>query len=116
MTLGALMTLGIGLYAPCLILVAMLGMNPHGCFPDHDGVVRLPHARGERPVHARSGGIDPGASVGLVIGSIFAVPIAAFIVKKHAALVVMMWLVIVVVVYTAVGAPASGDEGGSGSA
>jgi hypothetical protein len=27
-TLGALMTLGIGLYAPCMILVSLLGMSP----------------------------------------------------------------------------------------
>ena len=31
--LGALMTLGIGLYAPCMILVALLGMNPTTAFP-----------------------------------------------------------------------------------
>ena len=31
--LGALMTLGIGLYAPCLILVSMLGMNVTAAFP-----------------------------------------------------------------------------------
>ncbi|HEY2823967.1 MAG TPA: hypothetical protein VGI83_00325, partial [Gemmatimonadales bacterium] len=31
--LGALMTLGIGLYAPCLILVSLLGMDPHAAFP-----------------------------------------------------------------------------------
>jgi len=26
--LGALMTLGIGLYAPCMIMISLLGMNP----------------------------------------------------------------------------------------
>lgn len=31
--LGALMTLGIGLYAPCLILVTMLGMTEKSAFP-----------------------------------------------------------------------------------
>jgi uncharacterized membrane protein YfcA len=31
--LGALMTLGIGLYAPCLILVSLLGMTPGAAFP-----------------------------------------------------------------------------------
>ncbi len=31
--LGALMTLGIGLYAPCLILVSLLGMDPRAAFP-----------------------------------------------------------------------------------
>src|SRR5262252_4317408 len=32
-SLGALMTLGIGLYAPCLILVSLLGMDPRAAFP-----------------------------------------------------------------------------------
>ncbi|HXU82085.1 MAG TPA: TSUP family transporter, partial [Polyangia bacterium] len=31
--LGALMTLGIGLYAPCMILVSLLGMSPKVSFP-----------------------------------------------------------------------------------
>src|SRR5712692_547740 len=31
--LGALMTIGIGLYAPCMILVSLLGMNPTAAFP-----------------------------------------------------------------------------------
>ena len=31
--LGALMTLGIGLYAPCMILVSLLGMSPRAAFP-----------------------------------------------------------------------------------
>src|SRR5712691_3356194 len=31
--LGALMTLGIGLYAPCMILVSLVGMDPKAAFP-----------------------------------------------------------------------------------
>src|ERR687897_1389936 len=31
--LGALMTLGIGLYAPCMILVGLLGMSEKTAFP-----------------------------------------------------------------------------------
>ncbi len=27
------MTLGIGLYAPCMILISLLGMNPTAAFP-----------------------------------------------------------------------------------
>ncbi|PYP39550.1 MAG: permease [Gemmatimonadetes bacterium] len=45
--LGALMTLGIGLYAPCLIMISLLGM---------DGELRLPDASGERAV-PRGGGV-----------------------------------------------------------
>ena len=31
--LGALMTLGIGLYAPCMIMISLLGMDPKAAFP-----------------------------------------------------------------------------------
>ena len=31
--LGALMTLGIGLYAPCMIMVSLMGMSPTAAFP-----------------------------------------------------------------------------------
>ncbi|MFN7928602.1 MAG: hypothetical protein U0Y68_11760 [Blastocatellia bacterium] len=31
--LGALMSLGIGLYGPCLIMISLLGMNPKAAFP-----------------------------------------------------------------------------------
>ena len=31
--LGALMELGVGLYGPCLMLIALLGMNPKAAFP-----------------------------------------------------------------------------------
>jgi uncharacterized membrane protein YfcA len=54
--LGGLMMLGIGLYAPCLILVSLLGMNPLLAVSDHDGRARLSHAdwrrtfRQERPL------------------------------------------------------------------
>lgn len=33
MVLGALMTIGVGLYAPCMALVSALGMNVTACFP-----------------------------------------------------------------------------------
>jgi hypothetical protein len=65
--LGALMSLGIGLYAPCMIMVSLLGMNPLAAFPimmgscaflmpvgslRFVGTPQLLAARGARP-HAR---------------------------------------------------------------
>ena len=50
---ASLMTLGIGLYAPCMILVSLLGMDPHRRLPDHDGLLRLPDADRERALHGR---------------------------------------------------------------
>lgn len=97
--LGALMTLGIGLYAPCLILVSLLGMNPTSGFPIMMGscafLMPISSAR-----FIRAGAFDLRAALGLVLGGIPAVLVAAFIVKSLP-LVWVRWLVIVVVVYTA---------------
>jgi uncharacterized membrane protein YfcA len=98
--LGALMTLGIGLYAPCLILVSLLGMNPTAAFPIMMGscafLMPIASARfvRERRYH-------PGVALGLLIGSIPAVFIAAFIVKSLP-LTAVRYLVVIVVLYTAV--------------
>ena len=79
--LGALMTLGIGLYAPCLILVSMLGMNPIAAFPIMMGSCGfLMPVAGSR--FAASGRYDLRAALGLLIGGIPAVLLAAFIVKQ----------------------------------
>ena len=98
--LGALMTLGIGLYAPCMILVSLLGMNPRAAFPIMMGscaflmpVGSLRFIR-ERKYHLR-------AALGLALGGIPGVLVAAFIVRELP-LGAIRWLVIVVVVYTAV--------------
>lgn len=98
--LGALMTLGIGLYAPCLILVSMLGMNPTSGFPIMMGscAFLMPIASA-RFVRERSFRLGP--ALGLMLGGIPAVLVAAFIVRSLP-LSAVRWLVIVVVVYTAV--------------
>ena len=79
--LGALMTLGIGMYAPCMILVGLLGMNADGRVPDHDGILRVPDARRERAVR-REARLSLRPALGLAIGGIPAVLIAALIVKE----------------------------------
>jgi len=97
--LGALMTLGIGLYAPCLILVSLLGMNPTAGFPIMMGSCAfLMPISSARFIQKRS--FHLGAALGLMIGGIPAVLLAAFIVKSLP-LSAVRWLVIVVVVYTA---------------
>ena len=96
--LGALMTLGIGLYAPCLILVSLLGMDPTAGFPIMMGSCAfLMPISTARFIQKRS--FHLGASLGLMIGGIPAVLLAAFIVKSLP-LTAVRWLVIVVVVYT----------------
>jgi uncharacterized membrane protein YfcA len=97
--LGALMTLGIGLYAPCLILISLLGMSPLAAFPIMMGSCAL-----LMPVAAvrfiKACRYNLRASVALSIGGVPGVLIAAYIVK-HLALLWLQWLVVVVVTYAA---------------
>jgi uncharacterized membrane protein YfcA len=97
--LGALMTLGIGLYGPCLILVSLLGMDPRAAFPIMMGSCAfLMPIGGVRFI--REGSYSLPASVVMAIAGIPAVLIAAYIVKQMP-LQYVRWLVVVVVVYTA---------------
>jgi uncharacterized membrane protein YfcA len=97
--LGAFMTLGIGLYAPCLILISLLGMAPTTAFP-----IMMGSCAFLMPVASvrfiRKGSYDLRAALGLALGGIPAVLIAARIVKSLP-LSAVRWLVVVVVVFTA---------------
>jgi uncharacterized membrane protein YfcA len=98
--LGALMMLGVGLFAPCLILVSLLGMSPLAAFPIMMGsCALLMPVGGARFV--RSGRYNVGAAVGLAVGGIPGVLIAAFIVKTLP-IAWLRWLVLFVVIYAAV--------------
>ncbi len=98
--LGALMQLGVGLYAPCLIVISLLGMNPQAAFPIMMGscaflmpIGSLKFIRRER--------YSLSASLGLGIAGIPAVLLAAFVVKSLP-LTTLRWLVVVVVLYAAI--------------
>jgi uncharacterized membrane protein YfcA len=98
--LGALMSLGIGLYAPCMILVSLLGMNPRAAFPIMMGSCAFLMPVGSlRFINERSYSLR--AALGLALGGIPGVLLAAFIVTSMP-IYAVRWLVIVVVVYTAV--------------
>jgi uncharacterized membrane protein YfcA len=97
--LGALMTLGIGLYAPCMIMISLLGMDPTAAFPIMMGSCAFLMPVGGLQF-VRKGGYDLRAAVGLAIGGIPGVLIAAFIVRSLS-LDAVRWLVVVVVLYTA---------------
>jgi uncharacterized membrane protein YfcA len=97
--LGALMTIGIGLYAPCMVLVYLLGMQPLAAFPIMMGscaflmpVGSIQFIRNER--------YSMGAALGLTLGGIPGVLLAAYLVKQIP-LEYIRWLVVLVVVYTA---------------
>jgi len=96
---GALMTLGIGLYAPSLISLSMLGMDPRAAFPIMMGACAfLMPAASLQFIKARR--FDPRLALGLAVGGIPAVLIAAFIVKEMP-LELLRWLVSAVVIIAA---------------
>jgi uncharacterized membrane protein YfcA len=98
--LGALMTIGVGLYAPCMIMVSLLGMNPKAAFPIMMGSCAfLMPVASVRFVRARS--YSPAAALGLTIGGIPGVLVAAYLVRELP-LDALRWLVLVIAVYTAI--------------
>lgn len=99
-TLGALMSLGIGLYGPCLIMISLLGMNPTAAFPIMMGSCAFLMPVGSARF-VREGSFHLRSALGLALGGVPAVLIAAFLVKSLP-LYYVRWLVVVVVVYTAV--------------
>jgi len=97
--LGALMSVGIGLYAPCMITLALLGMHPIAAFPIMMGACAL-----LQPIASlrffQTGAFAFGPSLGLSCGGVIGVLVAAYIVKSLP-LEALRWLVIVVIVYAA---------------
>jgi uncharacterized membrane protein YfcA len=97
--LGALMTLGIGMYAPCMILVGLLGMKGAAAFPIMMGSCAfLMPVASARFVQKEAYSFRP--ALGLAIGGIPAVLIAALIVQNMD-VTTMRWLVVAVVTIAA---------------
>jgi uncharacterized membrane protein YfcA len=98
--LGALMTLGIGAYAPIMIMVSLLGMNPTAAFPIMMGscAFLMPAASVQ---FIRKEKYSLRAAVGLGLGGMPGVVIAALIVRSLP-LAYVRWLVVIVVVYAAI--------------
>jgi uncharacterized membrane protein YfcA len=98
--LGAMMTAGVGLYAPCMALVFLLGMSPQVAFPIMMGscAFLMPPASIK---FSKSGAYNKKAALGMAIPSIIAVLIAAFIVKTLP-LDTLRWIVLVVILYTSI--------------
>jgi len=98
--LGALMTLGIGLYAPAMIVVGLLGMDPKAAFP-----IMMGSCAFLMPIASirfiRFDAFSLRAALGLTLGGIPAVLIAAFIVHGLS-IVLVRWLVVGVVTYAAI--------------
>ena len=96
---GVLLNYGVGNYAPTLVVLSLMGMDPRLCFPIMAGAAALMGAAaGIR--HIQTGKLDLRVVVGLTIGGIPAVFVAAYIVVTMP-LEVLRWLVLVVVLYAA---------------
>lgn len=98
--LGAMMTTGIGLYAPCMALVFALGLSPQVAFPIMMGscAFLMPPASVK---FIKEGAYNRKAAMAMAIPGMVAVLIAALIVKSLP-LETLRWMVIVVIIYTSV--------------
>ena len=97
--LGALMSAGIGLYAPCMIMLALLGLNPLSAFPIMMGSCSL-----VQPIASlkffRTHRYAFGTALGLAVGGIGGVLVAVYLVRQLP-LEALRWLVFAVVLYAA---------------
>jgi uncharacterized membrane protein YfcA len=98
--LGALMTIGIGLYAPCMLLVSFIGMNERAAFPIMMGSCAFLMTGATKPF-VDKGSYSMKSALGLAIGGFPAVLIAAYIVKSLP-LETLRWGVAAVVLYTGI--------------
>jgi uncharacterized membrane protein YfcA len=97
--LGALLMLGIGNYAPSLILFSLLGMDPRAAFPIMmSSGAMMAMAGGLR--FMKAGRFDTRAALGLTLGGIPGVLLAGLVVRSLP-LSVLRWMVVVVVAYAA---------------
>ena len=96
---GLLLNFGVGNYAPTLVMLSLMGMDPRLCFPIMAAGAGLCGA-GASIRHIGLGQIDLKVALGLTLGGIPAVFVAAFIVRDMP-LELLRWLVMVVVLYAA---------------
>jgi uncharacterized membrane protein YfcA len=98
--LGTIMPLGIGYYAPCMILVSLLGMNPRASFPIMMGACAfLMPVASMNFIRARRYSLR--TTVGMALGGIVGSALALLVVKEMD-LNNVRWLVMFVVLYTGV--------------
>ena len=97
---GALQTIGVGFYAPCMAMVYALGMHPATAFPIMmTSTAMLMAAGGAKFV--KENAYDRKAAIALSISGIFGVFLAAWVVTSLP-IEVLKWVVCVVVLYTSV--------------
>lgn len=97
--MGALLNFGVGHYAPSLLLLSLMGMDPKLVFPimATSGALAAAVISGR---HVTAKAVDLRIVIGFVVGGLPGVLIAAFLVKDMP-VEWLRWLVIVVVIYAA---------------
>jgi uncharacterized membrane protein YfcA len=114
---GILLNFGIGNYAPTLIMLSLMGMDPRLSFPIMAAGAALT-AAGASARYISIGEIDLRIATGIALGGIPAVLVAAFIVRSMS-LELLRWLVVCVVLYAAIvmlKAAAAGSRGTTATA
>ena len=96
---GILLNFGVGNYAPTLVMFSLMGMDPRLVFPIMACGASLTVA-GAGARHLAIGQIDLRIAMGMAIGGLPAVLVAAFLVKSMP-LETLRWLVFAVVLYAA---------------
>jgi hypothetical protein len=98
--LGLLANFGVGNYAPTLAILSLMGMDPHYCFPIMASGASLMGAASSMKF-VKVPDMDLGIVIGLTLGGIPAVLVAALIVKQMD-VDVLRYLITLVVFYTAI--------------
>lgn len=96
---GVLLNFGVGNYAPTLVLLSLMGMDPRLCFPIMAASAGLMGSAASVR-HIQMGQMDLKIVLGIALGGFPAVLVAALIVKEMP-VETLRWLVIVVVLYAA---------------
>ena len=97
--LGVLLNYGVGNYGSTLVILSLMGMDPRLCFPIMAGAAALMGATASIR-HINTGNLDLKVVMGLTIGGIPAVFVAAYLVVSMK-LELLRWLVLVIVLYAA---------------
>ncbi|HHQ4555537.1 TPA: TSUP family transporter [Aeromonas veronii] len=95
---GVLMNVGIGLFAPCMTLVYLLGMNPLAAFPIMMGSTAVLSVF-SAGTFIRKGAFDAKAVLAVAIFGPIGVVLAAMLVKSMD-IEMLKWLVAFIVIYT----------------
>ncbi|MGY3916682.1 sulfite exporter TauE/SafE family protein [Aeromonas australiensis] len=95
---GVLMNVGIGLFAPCMTLVYLLGMNPLAAFPIMMGSTAVLSVF-SAGTFIRKGAFDAKAVLAVAIFGPIGVVLAAMLVKSMD-MEMLKWLIAFIVIYT----------------